>query len=289
MSSSSLSSVVTTTTRLGHRMHVHQVDYIGRAILTRGIYDEQNLNLMRPILECIEPRTILDIGANIGNHSLAWSGLCRRLYAFEPGGKAYDLLHRNFSENSLAHLHALNFGLSDSETSLPLYVNTQGNLGASSLHNRSESDTAEVVQLRRGDDYLEEQGVHDVDFIKIDVEGHERQAFLGLRSTLDQCRPLVQVEWDAISSQRGWLADADLVRDIFPDYDVYAFIWNTNRAYWSNKSMGVVRYAFKRVLTRNKHRVLTRFDPVSHKTRVNDLLLVPREKTSSLVNAELFA
>lgn len=280
-------SIVATTTRLGHRMYVDPADFIGRRILQEGIFEKKNLDVIQPVLDRLKPRTILDIGANIGNHALAWARSCERLYAFEPGSRAYALLKRNIEENSLRHVHPLNFGLSDADARLTLYLNTQGNLGASSLHRRAEGGAEETVQLRQGDAYLQEQGIREVDFIKIDVEGHERQAFLGLQSTLRRDRPVVQAEWDANSSQREWISDPAFMRALFPDYDIYAFIKDTSRAYWMARPLGRLRRLRKRVFRLRRRLALTPFDPAAHGREAKDLLLVPREKRHVMADARL--
>jgi len=287
MPASPSARIVATTTLFGHRIYVDPADFIGRKILRDRIFEKKNLDVLQPILERLRPRTILDIGANIGNHALAWAGSCLRLYAFEPGSGAYALLERNISENGLGHLHALNFGLSDTDAQRTLYLNTQGNLGASSLHHRGDGSMEETVRLRRGDDYLREQGIRDIDFIKIDVEGHERQAFTGLKAALLENRPVVQAEWDANSSSREWVDDPAFMAGLFPDYDIYAFVRETDRAYWLGKPWGRLRRAAMRLGRWNRRLALVRFDAIANRSRVKDLLLVPREKGDVLANARM--
>ena len=42
-----------------------------------------------------------------------------------------------------------------------------------------------------GDNYLESHGINQIDLIKIDIEGYERYALLGLNNTLKKNRPVV--------------------------------------------------------------------------------------------------
>ncbi|WP_459616001.1 FkbM family methyltransferase [Bordetella sp. 2513F-2] len=268
-------------TRYGHTVLIDPADYIGRQILRHGLYDRATIAALRDILQRLRPRTVLDVGANIGNHALALADLCERLLAFEPGRHASQLLRRNLEENGMRHAVVLDYGLSDTDAQAMLHVNGRGNLGASSLHHCDPAGMAEPVQLRAGDACLQELGIADVDFIKVDVEGHERQVVQGLARTIAGCRPLVQLEWDAASSDRQWLADPSTLQALFPGYDIYAYIWNSNVAYWAARPWGRVRRLAVRLGTR-KRRVLTRFDPEAHRERVNDVLLVPREKAGVL-------
>lgn len=275
-------SLESARTRYGHAILVNPADYIGRQILKHGAYDRQTLDLTLAVLRRMQARTILDVGANIGNHTLAYASLGCRVVAFEPGGAAFSLLQRNISLNNLPNVTALNIGLSRSDGRDILYVDGAGNLGASSLVAGNAADARpEEIELRLGDAVMTELGIEDVDFIKVDVEGHEHPVLEGLAATIAHCRPLVQMEWDANSSDRSWLTEAGAFEPLFPGYDIYALIWNSNVAYWSNRPWGRLRRLAVRLCSA-KRRVLTRFDPVAHSERVNDVLMVPREKTDIL-------
>ncbi len=189
----------------------------------------------------------------------------------------------------LRHLHPLHFpGLSDADATLTLYLNTHGNLGASSLHRRGEGCAEETVRLRKGDAYLAEHGVRDIDFIKIDVEGHELQAFLGLQSTLRDNRPLVQAEWDANSSQREWISDPAFSERALPRLRSLCLRrGKTSRAYWQGKPWGRLRCLLKRIFRLRRRLALARLDPGAHSRDIKDLLLVPREKRRAHGDARL--
>jgi len=285
----SMEGVIEVRTRSGHRMLVDPTDRIGRQIRRRGLYDAEGIALLAPVLALLQPRTILDVGANIGNHALAWAGQCARLYAFEPGSRALALLKYNVAANALTNIVALDFGLSDSRAMHTLYVHTRGNLGASSLHNRHEGAQEETVAVMTGDEFLASVGEQDVDFIKIDIEGHERQAFVGLKQTLSRCRPVVLTEWSAESSERGWIKNAPLMHELFTDYRIFALIRGTDPGYWSGRSCGRARRALRRIRFGNKRRVLIPLDPARPAPdSARDLLLVPREKLHCLARSEIF-
>ncbi len=236
-------------------------------------------DLIEEVLRLQQPRTILDVGANIGNHALALSSLCKRLLAFEPGQRAWSMLEENVRSNLPNNIEAFNYGLSDMAAHQTLYVNAEGNLGGSSLQidHKAGEFTEESVELRVGDPVIAALGADDIDFMKVDVEGHEEHVFKGLAGTLAQCRPLVLVEWEPEEGDRSWLVDPARFNALFPGYLAYALIWNSNKAYWDARQFGTVRRYLAKLLTRKK-RVLTAFDPVKHRERVSDLLLVPQEK-----------
>lgn len=260
-------------------MVVDPNDFIGKKIIHYGIYDKPTLDLIEKVLRLQQPRTILDVGANIGNHALALSPLCKRLLAFEPGQRAWSMLEENVRVNSPNNIQPFNFGLSDEAAHQTLYVNAEGNLGGSSLQpdHKSGEFIEESVELRVGDTVIDALAVDDIDFMKVDVEGHEEHVFKGLAGTLAKCRPLVLVEWEPEEGDRSWLVDAARFDALFPGYAAYALIWNSNKAYWDARRFGTVRRYLTKLFARKK-RVLTAFDPVKHQERVSDLLLVPQDK-----------
>jgi FkbM family methyltransferase len=269
-------------------MYVYPRDYIGRKIIEDGIYEEKELNLLNAILSALRPRNLLDVGANIGNHSLAWARVCAHIYSFEPGIKAYALLADNIKINNLGEqISAFNFGLSSQNAVLPLYVNNSGNLGASSLHSQVKSSTAEMISLKVGDQVLADLDAKNIDFMKIDVEGHEKDVLLGLDSTIKENRPVVFIEWDRVNDSENWVANEAFMATIFPGYERYALIWNTSRIYWHKKSFGRIRRLLIR-LFRTKDFVLRLFTTVPPEDSRGNLLLVPKEKNHVLSGVTIF-
>ena len=74
----------------------YDTDYVFRTIEKTGdFYEAAILKKWTPLLG--EPKTILDIGANLGNHTVYWGLNLRpnRLIAFEPYEDNYSLLCEN--------------------------------------------------------------------------------------------------------------------------------------------------------------------------------------------------
>jgi FkbM family methyltransferase len=291
-------------TLYGHKMLVDPSHVIDRDAMHKGAYAPPSINLLRDILSVQRCRTVLDIGANIGKHSLAFSQLCARLLAFEPSEQAFEILKRNISENNLRNIRALNFGLSNTdhsadagagaETNTHIVASTNADADAGANADRTPSITAveqanpvdavsassqttEAPRLKTGDAYLKSQQINDVDFIKVGAQGHEQSVFEGLKTTLRHCRPLVLVEWNDKDANRSWIMNKEITQSLFPNYQVFALIWNSNKHYWTSKPFGSLRRNLVRIFAR-KHKMLAKFDPVGHQTQVNDLLLVPTEK-----------
>jgi hypothetical protein len=78
----------------------------------------------------------------------------------------------------------------------------------------------EAIEIAQGDAFLNDSGIGKVDFIKIDVEGFERDVIEGLRETISTSRPTVTLElnhWCLNVLQRTTVPDFfDFLRGVFP-------------------------------------------------------------------------
>jgi FkbM family methyltransferase len=136
--------------------------------------------------------TVLDIGANIGAHTLRFARLAGRegrVIAYEPTEFAYAKLRRNLSLNDMPQVDAVQVALSD-EPLPPQEVNFR----ASWQTDGSHKDGPTRVAFERLDDSLERLGVMSVDLIKIDVDGNEFHLLAGGRRMIERDRPLMLLE-----------------------------------------------------------------------------------------------
>jgi FkbM family methyltransferase len=126
---------------------------------------------------------IFDVGANIGDWvSFALSVNPRgNFHCFEPGKTAYDkLAQRGLPGN----VRLNNLGLGEKDETRELYIVDEGS-GMNSLYARHGVDAAraigrERISITTIDGYCEENGIPQIDFLKVDVEGHELAVFKGM-------------------------------------------------------------------------------------------------------------
>ena len=78
---------------------VFEGDSITNEIQKKGEYDARALASIKEILSLIKPNISLDIGANIGNHSVIISDYTDKLYCFEPIPFIFDALESNIEKN----------------------------------------------------------------------------------------------------------------------------------------------------------------------------------------------
>jgi hypothetical protein len=105
-------------------------------------------------LEKINPNISLDIGANIGNHTLLIAQLSQKLISFEPVDFIFKALDQNIKSNKLSNTIAFNVGLSNKEMATDIFIPKNGNLGSSSITERKGDGEALSIILKKGDDFL---------------------------------------------------------------------------------------------------------------------------------------
>ena len=267
----------TCTNLFGQRVTVFCNDHVGDKIASQGLYEKENLELLLRLLRSIPQPVVLDIGANIGNHTLAFATVASQVHAFEPIPRIHALLRQNVEQNQLANvaLHAV--AISDSEGEATIHMVTDGNYGASSFDQRSGVSEAVTVSRRRGDALLAELGVDKVDFIKIDVEAHEVYVLRGLMATLENQRPFITMEWnDPLTIER--LNGSAELQFLMENYRVLVLGSSWDRAWWAGKPLAFLRRKLARMFG-TRRAVLYPFEP----TRLyKNLLLIPRERLALL-------
>lgn len=140
-----------------------------------------------------EGGVFIDVGANVGNHSL-FAALflgASRVIPIEPNPLAYRLLIQNVLLNGLVEtveLNCLGVGLGASEMAGFSMEKRERNLGAAKMLPESGD-----IQVFTGDALF---GEISPDFIKIDAEGMELDVLIGLEATIGRCRPTLLIEVD---------------------------------------------------------------------------------------------
>lgn len=175
-------------------------DAIQGSLLKGELWDREELDRVTAMLA--DGDVIADVGTNVGNHAVYFAHCfpASKIFVFEPNDEAADLLVRNLDANNCTNVDRtfIGAGLSDKNTEAVSWRGGANNLGNSKLMDMSEADRVKrnpknfnLTRLHRGDEVFADQ---KVDFIKIDVEGHELEALEGLRATIMRDRPLLFVE-----------------------------------------------------------------------------------------------
>lgn len=208
-----------------------------------GAYDPLGVKLMRQLASKIDSAVLLDVGANVGTHTLAIAGFVDSVHSFEPYPKALKRLNKHVQLNDASNVQIHEFGLSTENTSREYYENVKGNFGAGSFeceHGNVSSEPSFKLPLRIGDQFLEEMGLKQVDVIKVDVEGHESLVLGGLQQTLKNCRPAVFFEFGPTTLNH--ITSQTEFRQMFPDQ--YQFFQLSYSDWWAHAKPVLTPYRF---------------------------------------------
>ena len=152
--------------------------------------------IVRPACASIATPVVFDVGANIGDYSAMVHKFVpsARIYAFEPAAAIYQQLDARLS--TIDNCEAFNFGFSDEEKTIDLYsytVEGQPDSLISSIDRRLPTtvlkvvvDNTERIKVRTLDSFCTADGIEHIDFLKLDVEGHEVAVLHGAQSMLDR-------------------------------------------------------------------------------------------------------
>lgn len=154
-------------------------------------------------LEKLDDNIVLfDVGANVGKYSSALLNAFTMpnvtVHAFEPSGATFKQLKGRFGDDRRVKTHKI--GFSDKPGLRRLYAD-QPLSGLASLYQRRlghrdiRLGRSETVKLTTIDAFCRIHGIHQVHFLKLDVEGHELSALRGARRMIENGR-ISFIQWE---------------------------------------------------------------------------------------------
>jgi FkbM family methyltransferase len=180
-------------------------DSICQSIILNGFYEREILQGMCALVKD-KNGIALDIGANIGNHSLFFSKYFNSVISFEPAPNNCLLLKANLFLNQTHNITLIDEkALSNINTKMGIDKgnsrntnNTISQLGT----NEANAINQIMVDVVVGDAELEKLNLNQkITLIKIDVEGHEPFVVEGLRKIISTHQPIIY--WEAFSKEEA--------------------------------------------------------------------------------------
>jgi FkbM family methyltransferase len=188
--------------RRGIRWRLDLNEGIDFSIFLIGSFEPRTLRLYQKIIK--PGHTVLDIGANVGSHTLPFAklvGNSGRVVAYEPTAFAYGKLIVNVALNPelsqrIDPMQAMLVGGSQSRLPPALFSSwpLEDSIDLHEEHKGRLMDTsgASVVTL---DDAVERLKLFKIDFLKIDVDGYEYEVLKGGLHTLKIHKPSIIMEF----------------------------------------------------------------------------------------------
>lgn len=206
--------------------------YIDWRTFFYGAYERENLLFLKSLDKTIQDKKIfVDIGANVGVHSLYMSQFCSEVHSFEPNPVVRGSFEEKIRINTLKNifLHGVGVGMVDQE--LPYFAPKGCNQGTGSFiegYSSNNDNNGVLLKLVCGDEYFEKLGLTQIDIVKIDVEGFEKNVLCGLKKTLEKYRPIIFLEFSESTKQS--FTNYDEFIESFPSgYSVKKVV--SNKAY----------------------------------------------------------
>lgn len=168
-----------------------ETDYIqGKIAKDKQPYE---LEMLRDMASRLQPEDlVLDVGANIGNHTLYLASVAAcRVHAFEPNGHLCEALAQSIAHNSQGDRVTIHqVGVAAAKGIARFAHLDTANLGAQSLEKILSDDEAgvELVAL----DEMEWSAA--IRMIKIDVEGMEIDVLKGAQQLIRRDKPILYIE-----------------------------------------------------------------------------------------------
>ena len=176
-----------------HRSSLVGMNYWASDLRETG--EIEALHYVKSRLQGIERPVIFDVGANVGDYAR----LCLRIlgprcvvHAFEPSAATFETLSGTIDAADGDRLRAHRLGFSDAEREETLYSpgdqSTLASLHALDPLDQAPKERREQVRLTTIDAFCNRESIDRIDFLKLDIEGHEYPALLGARGMLDEGR-----------------------------------------------------------------------------------------------------
>lgn len=185
-------------------------DYIQNYILkNHNFFEYQIIRSISPLIDT--SKTILDIGANIGNHTIYFSKIlkCNKIIAFEPQKNMQSIFEKNMKLNEIDNVIFNKFALSDKKQNLSIKIFNQMCYGETSF-TIDENGEYEAKAL-------DELNLTDVQFVKMDVEEHELNVLKGGEKLFKQQKPILWIEIHNESPTRN---------DVINLLDTYGYVFS---------------------------------------------------------------
>lgn len=192
-------------------------------IIIRDQYNAENL----------DGKIVADAGANIGLFSLYAAALgAKKVYSFEAVAETYTIFKKNLALNgALKAVKAFNLALGAEKGSAEIKFNTRGegssmiDCGDAGVNRDITYSGRRAVQVAPLDGLVKGR----VDFIKIDVEGYEKNVLLGAEKMIKKYKPVLSLaayhrpaDKKALPKVvRGLRGDYKITLNTFAEHDLY--------------------------------------------------------------------
>jgi FkbM family methyltransferase len=199
-------------------------DALGRSMRT-GAYEGAETQLLKKILK--SGMVMMDAGAHRGYYTLLASSLLGRggrVISFEPSPRERQWLWMHRIANARWNVQIEKSALGAKEETKEFFITLGKQTGCNSLRYPKGVLYSLPIRVRVDtlDRYYRESRMKRLDFIKMDVEGAEKEVLLGGKECLQKARPLIMCELSDIRTLRWKYRPVETVNILeHMDYSCY--------------------------------------------------------------------
>ena len=161
------------------------------AIKSGRIWEKKLLNNYKDLI--LPGNTVLDIGAYLGTHTVAFSqlvGETGKVISFEPQTDIFTLLEKTITENNITNVELHNNAVYNSIKKIQFSNTNNGKASISHIRPRLPNPVKKEIQTIT----IDSLNLDRCDFMKIDVEMCEWVVLEGSEETITKYRPIIFVE-----------------------------------------------------------------------------------------------
>jgi protein O-GlcNAc transferase len=215
----------------------NSLDYIQKFWDNGVFYEASSRDLLTYISNRYIGGVFIDIGSNIGNHTLFFSLVCKanRVISIEPYPNSYKLLQENIKLNGLEKdkVSLFNVALDQKEGYLGMTLPNNCNTGMAFVSGDGD------IKATTLDTIIRESEISAIRLIKIDCEGYNKQILAGSRDVLKRFKPDIFMECETESE----LQSLDQILQEFSYFRVPWFKLNATPTYfWTKDFVLAERY-----------------------------------------------
>lgn len=213
----------------------------------KGMINNQIFSILKR-----EPNVVFDVGANVGHYSIDLRNRFPQseIHCFEPIEKTFSILKENTKHLGLIYN---NIGLSSKDEVFDLYIGSNDDDSAmataypdaiTQIFNFIGTPNQKIqCTFKTVDDYCETSQIKSIDFLKIDVEGHELNVLKGAKRMLDEgLIKIIQFEFNEFN-----IISKSFINDFYnllPKYSFYRVMPNSTLKEMGpyNSNLEIFRY-----------------------------------------------
>jgi len=182
----------------GSKMYLDTSDPgISKELLFTGVHEELATKVLQK--EVSSGMTVIDIGANLGYYALLEASIVGeegQVYALEPVPANFNILLKNIKVNGYTNIKAYCKAVSSKSGTSTIALTDASNWGSmldikaqvvsEYMKQKMHKLTRQIIEIDTVnlDDFVEQEGINQINLIRMDIEGYEVEVIKGMLKTL---------------------------------------------------------------------------------------------------------